>query len=102
MHFCRGRRRLQLNHSRLRYKWPSQRQYQARSIQVSYDSCRRVGTASKAYLANELLVRGRITIGAQGLLQKGQKNGDDNGSLQTFSKAYEEDWRLIRYQNPDA
>ena len=58
--------------------------------------------ALKAYLANELPVRGGVTIWAQGMLQEGQENGYDNASLQTFSKADKEDWRHVRYHDPRA
>jgi hypothetical protein len=56
---------------------------------------RRDGTSSPGttHLADELLIRARVAVRAQGLLEEGEEDGDDDARLQAFPEADEEDCR---------
>lgn len=44
------------------------------------------------YLSHESFSYGFIVLGAEGLLEEGEEDGDDDAGLEAFSEADEEDW----------
>ena len=46
-------------------------------------------------LSDEAFVDGLVAFGAEGLLEEGEEDGDDDAGFEAFAEADEEDWLVL-------